>query len=154
MRRLTLLALPVILVRGLALAAPAGAKVVVNRSIAGISPGLTAKQVRARLGRPDRVNRSGRAIIGYGYDAARLRVFVSFALRSHRVDSVGTSSPRQRTGKGIGVGSSRRAVRRAYRVTCTRSSCTTRPSHSGTTTSFNLTKDRVSGIGIGNARFA
>lgn len=151
MRRFLLLALPSVLL--LALSVPAQARVVVNRSIAGISPGLTPKQVRARLGRPNRVNRHGRSIIGYGYDAPRLRLFVSFALRTHRADSVGTSARRQRTGKGIGVGSRARAVRRAYRVTCNRYSCTTRPSRSGTTTSFNLSKGRVSGIGLGNGRF-
>lgn len=151
MRRFLLLAAPTVLL--LALSAPADARVVVNRSIAGISPGMTPRQVRARLGRPGRVNRDGRAIIGYHYDAPRLKLFVSFALRTHRADAVGTSSGRQRTGKGIGVGSRSRTVRRAYRVACTRYSCTTRPTRSGTTTSFNFSNGRVSGIGLGNSRF-
>ncbi len=151
MRRTLLLALSVVLL--FAFASSAEARVVVNRSIAGISPGLTPKQVRARLGRPGRVNRAGRAIIGYHYDAPRLKLFVSFALRTHRADAVGTSSGRQRTGRGIGIGSRRGAVRRSYRVRCTRYSCTTRPSRSGTTTSFNFSNGRVSGIGLGNSRF-
>lgn len=152
MRRRALLLAPVVLL--LVVSAPAEAKVVVNRSIAGISPGMTAKQVRGHLGLPSRVDRHGRAIIGYAYDAPRLKLFVSFALRTHRADSVGTSSGRQRTGKGIGVGSGRRAVPRAYPGTsCTRYSCTTRASGSGTTTSFNFLHGRVSGIGLGNGRF-
>jgi hypothetical protein len=90
------------------LLAPAGAasaRIVVNRSIAGIGLGMTATEVRARLGAPELAIDSGR-LRELVYRDRRLVV----TLRGARVVIVSTRSRRERTARGIGPGSVSRAV--------------------------------------------
>lgn len=84
----------------LALAAPADARIAVNRSVAGIGIGMTAKEVRAKLGRPtlSTVTEGARNLV------FRKRALVVTLVRS-RVVIVSTRSRRERTAAGIGVGS-------------------------------------------------
>ena len=92
----------------LAPATGAEARIVVNRSVAGIELGMTAEQVIARLGRPSlsTVEQGTRNLV---YSGRRLVVTLS---RS-RVVIVATRSRAERTRQGVGVGSSVRSVRRA-----------------------------------------
>jgi hypothetical protein len=88
-------------------AAGAEARIVVNRSVAGIELGMTAEQVVARLGRPSlsTVEQGARNLV---YSRRRLVVTLS---RS-RVVIVATRSRGEVTRRGIGVGSSVGSVRR------------------------------------------
>jgi hypothetical protein len=82
-------------------------QVVVGAGIGGVSLGDKMSQVRKRLGRPKRV-RPPAWVFG-----APLKGQVEFDHR-RRVKGIWTASRRQRTQRGIGPGSSKRAVRRAY----------------------------------------
>ena len=91
----------------LVLAAGADARIAVNRSVAGIGLGMTAKEVRATLGRPtlSTVGSGARNLV------YRRRALVVTLVRE-RVVIVATRSTRERTAAGIGVGSTASAVRR------------------------------------------
>jgi hypothetical protein len=97
------------LVSLLAPAAGAQARIVVNRSVAGIELGMTAREVVARLGRPtlSTAERGARNLV---YRRRGLVVTLSHS----RVVIVATRSRGERTrdGVGVGVGSSVRSVRR------------------------------------------
>jgi len=92
-------------------AAPAGALIVVQRSIAGVKLGMTAKQVREVLGNPDAVSYPSNPIQGTvkRYRYGLTEVFISRGADG-RVYLVTTRSTRQRTSDGVGVGSSETAV--------------------------------------------
>jgi hypothetical protein len=102
-------AIPVVLV--LIAAAPAGALIVVQRSIAGVKLGMTAKQVRALLGKPDAVSYPSNPIQGTvkRYRYGLTEVFIARG-KDGRVYLVTTRSTRQQTSDGVGVGSSEAAV--------------------------------------------
>src|SRR6476619_5333624 len=103
-------------------AAPsAGARVIVNESIAGVSPGMTVAQVRAKLGKPDHVSIDGSPadgtykVLEWTATSGRERRFhvdrrvASFAVHGRKVETaqfVWTESRRERTANGIGVGTS------------------------------------------------
>jgi hypothetical protein len=89
----------------LASAAPAPAQITVNRSIGGISLGMSAAAVRARLGAPPLATESG-GLREFVYRDRRLVV----TLQRARVVIVSTESRRERTARGIGPGSATRAV--------------------------------------------
>ncbi|MEA2233413.1 MAG: hypothetical protein QOD83_3229 [Solirubrobacteraceae bacterium] len=91
-----------------AVAAPA--RITVNRSVDGIGLGMTAKEVRARLGKPslDAVSEGAR---NYVYRRRALVV----SLVGSRVVIVSTRNARQRTAGGIGVGSTDADVRGGVR---------------------------------------
>jgi hypothetical protein len=91
-------------------AAAASARITVNRGVAAIGLGMTAAEVRARLGKPSLDAVSG-ATRNYVY---RRRALVVALVRS-RVVIVSTRSPRERTAGGIGVGSTDADVRRRVR---------------------------------------
>ena len=95
-------------------AAPnASATIVPQRSIAGIALGMTRAQVQARLGAPPRVVRT-RSELGRFTEWRYRTVSLSFREASG-VIAVWTTSPRERTARGVGVGSRERAVRRTVR---------------------------------------
>ena len=109
MRRLLLAALAGGLA-ALVLAPAADALVQVDRGIAGARLGNTRAQVRAALGPPAQVrngaNDFGRFTV-FRYPGA---ITVSFQGR-RRVSTVTTTGPGDRTGRGVGVGSTEAAVR-------------------------------------------
>jgi hypothetical protein len=90
-----------------AFAVVASAKILPGRGIAAVSVGERPASVRRTLGRPARVVPPAWL---YG---GSLRGRVGFGDR-HRVNDVWTTSPRQRTSRGIGPGSAAPAMRRAY----------------------------------------
>ncbi len=102
--------LPIILfglVISATLSASASGAILPGKGIAGVNIGASMARVRAQLGRPDRVTPPSWR---YG---PPLRGRVGFDHR-HEVNDVSTRSPRQRTHKGIGPGSSLGALHAAY----------------------------------------
>lgn len=97
-----------------ALPAPTLAKIVPGRGIAGIELGDGMGHVRAVLGKPHHVRPPAWI---YGQP---LKGRVGFG-HQKRVNEILTTSPRQRTKRGIGPGSSLRAIKKAYpRAQCHR----------------------------------
>lgn len=92
-------------------AAPASARIVEGQSIAGIKLGDTHAQVRAKLGSTKEAMRCGRGCLTWKYDSPFQGVI---AFKNGTVSGMWTASPKQRTSKGVGAGSSERAVQRAY----------------------------------------
>jgi hypothetical protein len=96
----------------LAVAAPASATIVPQRSIHGIRLGMTVSQVRASQGAPDAVIFSRHPIIGrtriykYGLTYATFDCTCANA----KVVTLRTTSRRERTSSGVGVGTSRATV--------------------------------------------
>jgi hypothetical protein len=104
----------------LAPVAPVTARIRPSHGIAGVGIGASAAHVRAVLGRPHRV-----IAPAWGYGAP-LNGRVGFDHR-HRVGYVWSANRSQRTRKGIGPGSSFRAMRRAYpQIPCRRTRNATR----------------------------
>lgn len=114
MRRAVVVA---VLVAVLVAAAPAGARIFVQRGIATVSLRLTKAQVRAKLGNPPRV-RGGTNDFGRFTEFVYRRVTVSFQSGS-RVTALRTTSRLERTGRRVGVGSSEATVKaRVVGVVC------------------------------------
>lgn len=83
----------------------------VQRSMKGIRLGMTVREVRDRLGAPDRISFRNDEIQGrvrvYAYGLTR----ASFSPGDEaRVNSISTTSRHERTSRGIGVGSARAQV--------------------------------------------
>lgn len=99
----------------LAFPALAGARIVVDQSIAGVSLGESMSQVRTHLGAPSSTpTTSGHK--SWLYKGRSL--LVVFGSKSHVLE-VFTANPSQKTGSGVGVGSSEAAVKSHIRgVTC------------------------------------
>jgi hypothetical protein len=99
----------------LVLAPAAGAAIVVQESIAGVKIGMTATQVRAVLGKPRSVSYPKDEIQGSlkHYDYGPTDVYFSRGENTGAFN-VTTTSRAQRTATGIGVGSTRTALKRAF----------------------------------------
>lgn len=116
-RRATLLSAVLLLTLA---AAPAQARIVPQQGMKGIRLGMSVGEVRDRLGAPDSVTFPRDEIQG------RIRVYVYGLTRAifsagdgARLDSVSTTSRRERTSRGVGVGSARATVaRRVPGVRC------------------------------------
>ena len=94
-------------------AAVASARIVVNRGMFGVKLGDTMKQVRHTLGNPVDVFGRGSDRTFWDYPGRRLTVAFR-GKHSPRLLFLDTTNPKQRTGKGLGVGSSEQAVKRAF----------------------------------------
>jgi hypothetical protein len=104
--------LPIALVLAVALvaatpAAPAAARIIVNRGVEPVRIGMSERQVRAKLGTADVREHSG-ATTSLVY---RRRALVVTLLRGH-VTIVSTRSRRERTSRGVGPGTALRSLRR------------------------------------------
>ena len=110
MRRMCL-ALSVSVLVSVAVPSVSEATIVVQRGMKGVRLGMTADDVRRVLGRPDKVGYPRHPILGsfklYRYGATTISIHRS---RSGTVFNLTTTSRRERTANGIGVGSSERAV--------------------------------------------
>src|SRR4051794_30173180 len=92
-------------------AAPAQATIVPQQGIKGIRLGMTVREIRARLGAPDRIAFRRDEIQG------RIRIYAYGLTQASfspgdgaRVNSISTTSRHERTSRGIGVGSRRALV--------------------------------------------
>jgi hypothetical protein len=91
--------------------------IVVQHSIGGVALNMTKSQVRAKLGRPLRVH-VGSNDFGTFTERVYKRVTVTFQ-SGDRVTGVRTTSPLEQTARGVGVGSTKSAVKsRVHGVTC------------------------------------
>ncbi len=87
----------------LALAATAGATIVVNRGIGGVNIGMTQAQVRAKRGKPTKIVH-GKNEFG-PYTEYRYPGYTIDFQQNDTVTSIVTTSARERTPSGAGVGS-------------------------------------------------
>ena len=137
------------LLAALLLAAPAGAVLVPQQGMAGIRLGMTQAKVRAKLGKPASVTHGSNDFGKYTelrYPGLR----VTFQGNA-TVSAIWTGARRERTARGIGVGSTVAAVRaRVPGVRCERSHCFVGKFLPGRrVTDFFLRKGKVSAITVG-----
>jgi hypothetical protein len=137
----------------LAFAATATSAVVPQRSIGGVALGMSQAQVRSVLGKPTRVKR-GRNDFG---------PFAQFFYRGYQVNFQGNDAVTQvetflaseRTARGVGVGSTRIQLRRAYPAMICEGPLRTGFCHIGrylpgkTVTDFFFRNGRVWRVGVG-----
>ncbi|HEY7076593.1 MAG TPA: hypothetical protein VH418_14540 [Solirubrobacteraceae bacterium] len=97
----------------LAAAPAAQARIRVNKSIAGVQLGMSSQRVFAILGRPARRQKGEEGITTLIYRYHRIHVLlVEEQNNFFDVFSVQTTSPKEKTRAGIGVGSTEKALRR------------------------------------------
>jgi hypothetical protein len=94
-----------------AAAAPADARIVIGRSIAGIKPTASEARFRAVLGPPDGPRDFGDEPADYGLDFRDGRYHGLFISKTHRAELISTTSRSQRTKSGVGPGVSARFAR-------------------------------------------
>jgi hypothetical protein len=94
-------------------AAPAGATLVPQKSLGGISLDMTEEQVRAARGEPDEVNHPMHPIAGESTEYRYGLTYVTILPQSGVVSITTTS--RKETYRGAGVGSAESALRRAVK---------------------------------------
>src|SRR3954454_22718800 len=86
--------------------ATAAARIVPQRGIAGANLDLTQVQVRAKLGKPDKVAHPKSPIFGryttWFYGATSVDMF---STQDRKVFNVSTTARSEKTGSGVGVGS-------------------------------------------------
>ena len=120
LRATTLAAVLAVLATGTAGAVPSATQVIrPGQAIGKVRLGMSLAEVRRALGPPETVNRRvrlgfGRRYVEYGWDYGWWSVGLQGAAGDLRVVRIGTSSPRERTRVGIGVGSHVRDVVRRY----------------------------------------
>jgi hypothetical protein len=145
--------LVVVVALALAFTAAAHSTIVVQHSIGGVALNMTKAQVRARLGRPVRV-RVGTNDFGTFTERVYKRVTVTFQT-GDRVTNLRTTSPLEQTARGVGVGSTKFAVKaRVHNVTCKNESgfghCFVGAFLPGRiVTDFRLDGNRVGSVSIG-----
>ena len=96
-------------------AAPADARIVIGRSIHGISATATESRFRAVLGAPDGPRVFGEDPADYGLDFRDARYHGLFRSKTHRADLISTTSRAERTKSGVGPGVSARFARSALK---------------------------------------
>ncbi len=97
------------------LAAPAGAAIVPQKSIAGVKLKMSRAQVEGVLGEPDEVKRPRSPIFGrYLVLRFGLTTVSLFTGSDQGVFSIRTTSRRQRTSGDVGVGSTQRSLKKAH----------------------------------------
>ncbi len=128
-------------------------RIVVQKSIGGFSDGVTPAAVKRRLGRPSETIRVGGRIAELIYRNDQISFDFDTLQPKDPADLVGAIGPRYRTSKGIHVGSSERAVKRAYHgLKCSHGLCdmyTGTPGAVGTiSTGFTFFAGKVDSIDI------
>jgi hypothetical protein len=97
------------------LAAPAAAQIVPQKSIAGVKLKMSRAQVEEVLGEPDEVTRPDSEIFGRYTDLRFGLTHVAIFEKSDQgVFAVTTTSKRQRTSRGVGIGSTQRSLQAAH----------------------------------------
>ena len=139
----------------LALVAPASATIDLQHGIAGVEVGMSQKQVRAKHGSPRRIKRGRNAFGAYTiYVYAKLRLTVTFQ-GNRTVSSVVTTSRREQTTTGVGVGSTETDVKTSLlhvhcRTDAGRRHCFVGQLRPGKrVTDFTLRRGRVTSVTVG-----
>jgi hypothetical protein len=134
--------------------AAAGAKIQIDRGIAGVRLDNTRAEVRAALGAPAS-RRSGTNPFGR-FVAWRFRGGIRVLFQGgRRVTSVSTTGLGDRTDRGVGVGSTERAVRRRVPGVRCENFASVRSCHTGVfeagrrITDFLIRRDRVTRVTVG-----
>ncbi len=141
-----------VLLSALVFSSAGAAAIVPQHSIAGVSIGMSEKQIRAKLGPPSRV-RTGSNDFGPWRQLVYRRVLVSFQ-GWNEVTGLRTTLPTQRTAGGLGVGSTLAQLRKGLTgETCRREfgvhHCWVGRWDAGRiVTDFRLEKERVSSVSI------
>ena len=109
----------------LALPAAASARIVPQHGIAGANLDMTQAQVRAKLGKPDKVRYPASPIFGryttWFYGATSIDMFRT---QDRKVFNVSTTSKSEKTAAGVGVGSTAAAVKNKVRgASCDEQHC-------------------------------
>jgi len=145
-----------------AFASTAQARIVLDKSIDGVAPGMSAAQVRRKLGKPAEVNR-GRGSTpydswGYGQKGHVFRMSVLFPRHGKKLgpaNTVGTVNPRERTANGVRPGMTLAKLRvRLHGLVCKFGFCFTHDpmTYDGVVTRFALDGQRkpivVAGIAL------
>ena len=134
----------------LTVAAPADAVIHPGQSIAGVELGMTKAEVRAKLGEPQLIVRD-RNEFGPVTTLRYFRLRVIFQ-GNQSVTAVKTTRKRERTPRGVGVGSTRAQVKARVRgVRCrTKTLCEAgRLVPGGRVTVFRLFRGRVTSVLVG-----
>jgi len=149
------LTLILLTIAGLAVTPAASALIQVDRGIAGARIDNTKAQVRAALGQPTRVSNGTNEFGPFTVFRYRGGIRVTFQGRT-RVTAVSTTGLGDRTARGVGVGSTGRAVRnRVPGVTCEpvpggRRICQTGTGNPGQRiTAFFIRNGRVTSVTVG-----
>lgn len=137
----------------LVLPAAAAARIVPQHGIGGANLDLTQVQVRAKLGKPDKTAHPKSPIFGryttWFYGATSVDMF---ATQDRKVFNVSTTSKKEKTASGVGVGSTVAAVKKGVkRVQCNKQHCWVGQFEGGSkVTDFQLsTAGRVVRVTIG-----
>ncbi len=99
---------------GIVAAPSALANIVIGQSIAGVKLGDSEAQVTAVLGAPERKESAGPAYPGVVNIYYPTSVGLHFTMTKGRVSGALIFSKKQKTNKGVGMGSSRAQLKRAY----------------------------------------
>jgi hypothetical protein len=137
----------------LAVPASAAARIVPQRGIGGANLDMTQAEVRAKLGKPDKVGHPNSPIFGqyttwfYGRTSVDM-----FRNQDGKVFNVSTSSKSEKTAAGVGIGSTVASVKKnVKRVRCNEQHCWVGHFEGGNkVTDFRLSaKGRVTRVTIG-----
>jgi hypothetical protein len=146
-------ALTAALLIAVALPASASARIVPQHGIAGANLDMTQTQIRAKLGKPDKVQYPTSPIFGkyttWFYGATSVDMFNT---QDRKVFNLSTTSKSEKTATGVGVGSTVAAVKKGVsRVQCNTQHCWVGRFEGGRkVTDFALSqKGRVTRVTIG-----
>jgi hypothetical protein len=141
-----------------ACAAPAGArslpkKIVLYKSVAGISLGATPATIKHKLGKPSQTTRVSGKIASLIYYNDNVSFDFDTLHKGDPADLAGTTGSAFHTSKGIHVGSTEKAVKRAYHgIKCKDGLCTLYKGTPGSVgerqTDFNIFRGKVQGIDV------
>lgn len=135
-----------------ALAAGVDYTMVPGHELGGLQLGWTPAQVIKRLGKPSYVSHKHGKVVGYEYLHDGLNLAFATKARHDPLTLIEASGGPFKTIKGIHVGMSETALKKALRstahVTCTKGGCAINNADYSVSTNFNVLKHKVIGFSI------